>query len=112
MNAAEMEARIMAFTAELKVTYALEHGLVEQCPSCQVIHAGLRFLHPDGKKYCSTECFQNRPVSVEITTPTMTANDLLDACSAAQNAVMPSNWDWFQYVAEFLNKRIAEGRGK
>lgn len=50
----------MARAEDLPVKVALERGLVVRCPTCGILHAGIRFLHVDHRMYCSSSCFQNR----------------------------------------------------
>jgi len=56
----ELAARIMERAADLPVREALERGMVTKCPACRILHAGIRFSHPDHQDYCSTYCFRNR----------------------------------------------------
>ncbi len=44
----------------LTVKEALAEGLAQKCPTCGILHAGIRYMHPDHRQYCGTYCFRNR----------------------------------------------------
>lgn len=54
------ETEIMARVADVPVADALARGLVRKCPTCGILHAGIRFLHKAHHDYCSTSCFRQR----------------------------------------------------
>lgn len=56
----EMEQEIMERAADIQWRKAVAEGLVVQCPTCHILHGGLRFEHTDHQAYCSTNCFRER----------------------------------------------------
>jgi hypothetical protein len=56
----EAEKKIMDCAADYLVHDALTLGIVVRCPTCRILHAGLRFGHTDHREYCSTNCFRER----------------------------------------------------
>jgi hypothetical protein len=51
---------LMAEIDEMPVREALASGKAYRCPRCRLIHPGIRYAHPDHKRFCSTHCFRRR----------------------------------------------------
>lgn len=45
---------------DMSAKKAVKLGLAYKCPTCRIVHPGLRYMHPDHRQYCSTGCFRNR----------------------------------------------------
>jgi hypothetical protein len=56
----EWERKLMALAEDLPVSVALARGMVRKCPTCGILHAGIRFMHEDHRDYCSGCCFRER----------------------------------------------------
>lgn len=46
----------MSLIDDLPVAEALRTGMAFRCPSCAVIHPGIRYVHPDMQDFCSSDC--------------------------------------------------------
>ncbi len=53
-------AQLMEKAADVPLREALSKGMLVLCPVCKIAHPGVRFLHPDHRQYCSTNCFRER----------------------------------------------------
>jgi len=56
----EWFATLMKRASDMKEGEALEKGLLVKCPTCSILHPGIRYSHPDHRRYCSGYCFKNR----------------------------------------------------